>query len=236
MRYKTRYVMGVHCIQELLKYAPDRILKIYTTKKGSERPFLKGVSFQIKGKDELTKLVSSDSHQSLIAKVKEKEVIHLKDFLQKLRQKEKSSLVLLDHIYDPQNLGAILRACECFQVDGVIWSKNRGVDITPIVAKASAGASEFVSCIRVSNLAESISLIQKEGFLTLAADVHEKAKNVLTYPFPLKTAIVMGSEGKGIQPLVLKRSDELVYIPMLGKIDSLNVSQATAVILSKLAD
>ena len=225
--------MGKNCLIELVRYDPERILNVYTFKK--EDPLIsdiqrQGISVKVVSKKELTALVDTESHQGFVATIKDKNNPGLKEFLEQPRKK--SMVVMLDSIYDPQNLGAILRASECFGVDAVVWSKNRGVDITPVVSKASVGASEIIDIIKVSNLVDAIKKFKKAGYWVVAADADETAKPLNSFDFPEKTLLIMGSEGKGLRDLVSKSADYKVYIPMFGNIDSLNVSQATAVFLS----
>jgi len=221
----TRYIMGKNCVREVLKTSPERIKKLFVAKSSDEFP-----SAAIKPKEVLTKMVDSDSHQGVVALVSERPAIKLKDFLSK--PKNHSILVMLDSIFDPHNLGAILRASECFGADAVIWSKNRGADITPAVSKVSVGASELVPLIKVSNLAEAMKQCQKAGYLAIIADVGPGSESIHQFQFPDLTLLILGSEGKGVQRLIQERADHRVYIPMKGQIDSLNVSQAAAVLLA----
>lgn len=237
MNKPFRLIMGRNCIAEVLNFAPERIVEVYTSQKNEnddlcKRLFNKKIPVLERSKKQLSQMVESESHQGYVAAVKERGYPSIKEFLEKNRAMEKSLVLMLDSIFDPQNLGAILRAAECFHVDLVIYSKNRGSDITPSVTKASAGASELVPICKVSNLAETMHMFQKEGFLALAADVGEKAQSLYEFKFPEKALIVMGSEGAGLQPLLNKKCNFHVKIPMQGRIDSLNVSQATSIILN----
>ena len=224
--------MGRNCIFEVLKVAPERLVEVYTHQTDELYEQLKAQNIPIKkrSKKELSDMVASDSHQSYVAAIKEINRPVVKEFLQSPR--DKSLVLMLDSIFDPQNFGALLRAAECFGVDLVVYSKNRGTDVTPVVSKTSVGASELVPLSRVSNLAETAKAFQKAGYWVLAADVGEKSQSLYNVQFPEKTLLIMGSEGTGIQPLLLKLCDLHVSIPMLGQIDSLNVSQATAVLLN----
>ena len=139
---------------------------------------------------------------------------------------------MLDSIFDPQNLGAILRACECFSVNGVIFSKNRGSDITAVVTKASSGASEMLNLIKVSNLATSLDSFIDNGFSIVATTLEKPSKDLYSYKFLDKTLLIMGSEGTGVQKILLKKADDKIHIPMSGDLQSLNVSMASAIILS----
>ena len=229
---RHRLIMGKNCLQELLEFAPEQILQVYTSK--DQDPLIdeienRGILIKKVKKDHLSDMAGSDSHQSFIAEVKDKQFLNLQTYL----EKEENRLVLmLDSINDPQNFGTLLRAAECFGVDAVVWSKNRGVDLTPVVSKASVGASELMPMLRVSNLVDTIKKFQEAGFWVVTAEVGEETQSLHSFEFPEKTLLVMGSEGKGVQPLISKNADFKIFIPMMGKIDSLNVSQATSVILS----
>ena len=155
----------------------------------------------------------------------------MKNFLNTVS--DSSLILILDSIFDPQNFGSILRASECMGADAVIYSKNRGSSLTPSAAKASSGASELIPLIEVSNLAETVRKLKKNDYSVITAEIKKEAKDIRHFSFPKKTALIMGSEGKGVQPLLSKMADCSVYIPMFGKIDSLNVMQAAVVFLAK---
>lgn len=225
--------MGRHCLLELLKFAPRKIRKVYLAKEDRDlEEDLRRANVPIKRarKEQLTSMVSSDSHQGIVGEIEQNHSLPLKEFLEK--SPDQSVVIMLDSIFDPQNLGAIFRLAECFGVDAVVFSKNRGASITPTVRKVSSGASELITTIQVSNLAESIKRFQDAGYQAIVSDVSEKATSLLSFQFPEKSLIIMGSEGKGVQPLITKRADHLVTIPMKGQISSLNVSTATSVFLT----
>lgn len=236
-KMKIQYVMGRNCIAEMLRISPERIVEVYTSQKSTDDAlYAELLKHHIRVKEvskrELSRMVESDSHQSYVAAVKEREQQSLKQFLANSREREASIVLMLDSIFDPQNLGAIIRAGECFGVDLIVFSKNRGADITPVTTKTSAGATELVPIVKVSNLADTMNSFQKEGFWSVAAEAGERAQSLYDFQFPSKTLLILGSEGRGIQPLLSKKSDFHVRIPMLGNIDSLNVSQAAAVFLN----
>ncbi len=229
-------IMGKNSVLEVLKHNPSVILEVYTAKDKND-PLIKemqnnNISIKFISKNNLSLMVKSDSHQNMVAKVKTRKYLDLKDFLALERKKTKSLVLMLDNIFDPQNFGSILRTCECFSVDGVIFSKNRGTDITPTVTKAAAGSTELLNFIKVSNLANSIDRLKEEGYCCVATTLDEDSKNMLSYDFTDKILIIMGSEGEGIQKLLLKKSDVKIHIPTSGKLQSLNVSNAAAIILS----
>ncbi len=228
-----RLIMGKHAVEEVLRKSPERFLHIYTHKK--EDPLAtdlekKGVKVSFTPKQKLTSLVTSESHQGFVAEVREREFLTPKAFLQEAP--EKSLVLMCDAIQDPQNFGTILRAAECFGVDAVIYSKNRNVALTPVVSKASVGASELVPLMPVSNLADTQKKLQDGGYFSVAAELKEGAHSLFDFEFPERTLLILGAEGSGIQRLLSDRADFHVMIPMMGAIDSLNVSQAAAVFLS----
>lgn len=243
-----RYVIGRHVIEELLEHSPERIERIYVAEvssssfksEGARRRELvnrlaaAGRDVQLMSFDELSMLVQTPSHQGFAAIVRERDFPSLAEFLDESADKERSLVLLLDEISDPQNLGALLRAAECFGVDAVIWSKNRGSDITPAVSKASVGASEIVTILKVSNLAEAARKLKSAGYWIASAVLDERAVSIHSFDPPAKTALIVGSEGEGIGRVVVELSDYLIYIPMAGKLQSLNVSQAASVLLYEL--
>jgi 23S rRNA (guanosine2251-2'-O)-methyltransferase len=230
------FIMGKKTVLEILRYKPHVILEIYVAKEKDnfiineiER---KNIPIRFISKKNISNLVKSDSHQGLVAKIKSRRYLKPKEFLKIKEKKARSLVVMLDSIFDPQNFGSILRSCECFSVDGVIFSKNRGVDITPTVTKTAVGASELLNLIKVSNLADCIDIFVNEGYFCMATSLEDKAKDIFSLSFLDKILLIMGSEEKGIQKILLKKADLLVRIPMSGKLQSLNVSNATAIMLS----
>lgn len=236
---KDQILIGVHALQEVLTHAPHKLMKVYVgqaqyQERKSELLSLceaKGIPVVGVSMDTLTDMAGTEAHQSFVAHIRPRVFLDLKSFLKEKEDASSSTLLMLDQIFDPQNMGAILRSAECFGVDAVIFSKNRGSDITPSVSKASSGASELVPLIRVSNLAEAMSLCQEAGFEAVAAQFRKEAKPLPDFQFGEKTLLIVGSEGEGIQPLIQKKVDHSVYIPMKGKITSLNVAQATSILL-----
>jgi 23S rRNA (guanosine2251-2'-O)-methyltransferase len=229
-------IMGRNTIKEILKYKANIFLEVYTYHKESD--FLikelkrNNISVKFVSKKTLFSLTKSESHQGFVAKIKKRRFTYLNDLLDSLKEKEKSLVIMLDSIFDPQNFGAILRVCECFSVDSLIFSKNRGVEITPSVTKSANGASELVEIVEVSNLANTLDQFHKNGYRVVSTILDENAKKLNDYTFDDKTLLILGSEGVGIQPLLIKNSDDLVYIPMTGRLQSLNVSQAASILIA----
>lgn len=229
-------IIGRNSLREVLRRAPERLLRVYLTDSvlasGDECGALvieHGIPHDVRHAAELTGAAGSDSHQGVVGVLKNRHHPELKTFLEEAIQRPRALIILADSIYDPHNLGAILRAGECFGLHGVLLSKNRGTGITPAVTKSSVGASEFVPVCIVSNLAQSLQRAIELGFVGIAADVGPDAVALSHANFPSHAVLVLGSEGEGVQPLLRKLCQMVVTIPMAGSIDSLNVSQAAAV-------
>lgn len=226
------YVIGKHALIELLNNAKEKIKKVYLANNELVSQLEgKRVSYEIVSKDRLTKLCGYDMHQGVVVEIIEREFIPLSDFLQ--NSEEKSIVLMCDNISDTQNFGSLARLCDCFGVDALVFSKNRGAEITPFAAKAASGAFELINLIRVSNLYDSVLKFKENGYSVVIADVSENSKSINDFTFSKKTLLVVGSEGFGVQPLIKKAADFIVKIELLGKIDSLNVAQATAIFLYK---
>ena len=178
----------------------------------------------------LDKIAGNTFHQGIILKVKEYKSYELEEILDENEANQESLLVILDGVEDPHNLGAILRTSEAVGVNGVIVSKNHSAPLNSTVAKTSTGAIELVKVAKVSNLTYAINKLKDRGYWIVAAEAKE-SMDYRQVDYKGKIALVVGSEGKGISRLVLENCDYRVRLPMVGKITSLNVSNATAILL-----
>lgn len=171
---------------------------------------------------------ATSAHQGVMAYVASKEYADLDDLLAASAKKNEPPLYcILDGIEDPQNLGAILRTADAAGIHGVVIRSRRAVGLTPVVAKVSAGAVEYVPVARVNNISQAMLDLKKEGVWVVGIDAEGKS-DYTNVDFKLPTAIVIGAEGQGLSDLVKKRCDLLARIPMKGKITSLNASVAAA--------
>jgi len=174
---------------------------------------------------------TTSAHQGVIAYAAVKEYVILEDLLIVSRKrKEEPFYCILDGIEDPQNLGAILRTAEASGTHGIIIRSRRAVGLTTVVTRASAGAVEYVPVARVSNISQTITTLKRSNVWVVGIDPAGEIKYTQV-DFRLPTAIVIGSESKGISDLVQKRCDSLASIPMRGKITSLNASVAAALVM-----
>ena len=194
----------------------------------------KGIPVQVLRKDSLNKLAGTERHQGVVGLLTGSPYCTWEEFQEKIRSPQGKAVVLiLDSIEDPQNLGSLIRTAEACGVRGVLLPKDRAVGITPAVAKASAGAVAHLPVVRVTNLVNALEELKKEGFWIVGADPRGD-KSLYQMKFDMNVGLVVGSEGKGIRPLVLKKCDFRISIPMKGKISSLNAAIAGAVILFEI--
>jgi 23S rRNA (guanosine2251-2'-O)-methyltransferase len=232
-------LIGINPIIEKLKTSPEEISLILLAR-GNLRPILKliqsdaqrlKITINYLEAKELDHLAQGGSHQGVLARVRAYPYASFSQ-LDEIIASELSPdrILILDGITDPRNFGAILRTAEAVGVRHIIIPKDRSVGITPVVYKASAGAISHLRVYRVTNLRRAISSLKAKGFWIVGLDADAK-QDYASQQYPKKLGIVLGSEGRGIRPLISNECDYLVRIPMKGKISSLNVSVAGAVLL-----
>lgn len=236
-------VLGRHTIEELLKHDSEALRQVYTSTGDRDQRHsdlvsaiqAAGIPLEFRTQAELTQLAGTPSHQSFVALRKSRQLIDLKQWLEANAEISRLRVVALDSILDPHNTGAVLRACECFGVDLVIWSKNRSSGITPVVSAVSVGASELLSISEVSNLAQAIGALRDEAFQVVVADEGDESIELDQYEPLDRVVLILGSEEHGVQQLIKRDAEIKLKIPMKGRISSLNVSQAAAVLLNRLS-
>ena len=179
----------------------------------------------------LDAMSTSHSHQGVVALVAARAYFSLDDILEEAAQRSENALIVIcDELSDPHNLGAILRTAECAGAHGVVIPKRRSVGLTAVVAKASAGAVEYMKVARVTNITAAIQELKDKGVWIFGTAAEG---SIPMYEADLKgpAAIVIGSEGDGMSRLVWESCDVTVHIPMKGKISSLNASNAASILL-----
>lgn len=143
-------------------------------------------------------------------------------------------ILILDSIQDTHNIGAIIRTAECSGVDGIVITKHNSAPVNETVAKTSAGAVEHVKICSVTNLSQAIKKIKEAGFWIIGSSLSDESKNYTEVDYKIPLALVLGNEEKGIRRLTADNCDLLIKIPMLGKIQSLNVSVSAGIILFEI--
>ena len=191
----------------------------------------RGIPYEYVDRVILEKHASTPVHQGVVAYAAAKEYISLEELLAISAEKgEAPFYCIVDGLEDPHNLGAIMRTADAAGIHGIIIRNRREVGLTPIVAKASAGAIEYVPVARVANIAQTIEVLKKKGVWVVGIEASGKTP-FDKVDFKLPTAIVVGGEGAGIAELVRKKCDVLASIPMRGNISSLNASVAAALVM-----
>lgn len=190
----------------------------------------KNIFYQFVEKTALDRIADGGVHQGVIAYISTYDYCDPEDILEKARQKgEDPFLIILDGIEDPHNLGAIMRTADGAGAHGIIIPKRRAAGITDVVAKASAGAVEYVPVAKVSNIAQTIDKLKGKGVWIGACDMDGTEYDKADLKGSL--ALVIGAEGQGVSRLVKEKCDFVLSIPMSGQISSLNASNAAAVLM-----
>ena len=216
----------------------DKIMIADGAKEGSIKKIIgmakdKNIVVQYVNKNKLDEISTSHAHQGVIAVVGDYRYYELEELIEKAKStNEDMFFIILDEITDPHNLGTIIRTADAVGAHGVIIPKRRSVHITPVVAKASAGAVEYVPVCKVTNIVNTIKRLKEEGLWIAAADMDGEVfyEQNLTGPIGL----VIGSEGVGISRLVKQNCDFTVKMPMTGDVASLNASVAGGILLYEI--
>ena len=231
------FVFGRHAVVEALQ-TPDRVNRVFIQEGTSGRDAAKvielarekGIQVQTVPKTKIEDLVGNAVHQGLVASIAAYEYADLEDVFKKAEEKgEDPFIVILDGVEDPHNLGSILRTADATGVHGIIIPKRRSASLTATVAKASTGAIEHVPVVRVTNLTQTIEQLKARGIWVFGTDMNGTDYRKWNTSGPL--AIVMGNEGKGVSRIVKESVDEMVTIPMVGHVQSLNASVASALMM-----
>ena len=182
----------------------------------------------------LDKLANGAVHQGVVAVAAETDYLSVEELLELVEQKgEKPFFLICDSINDPHNLGALIRSANCAGVNGVIIPKRRSVGVNGTVAKSSAGAVFAMPIARVSNLSNTVKTLKEKGVWIWA--VEAGGKPYYEQDFKGSCALILGSEGEGVSDILKKESDFIAGIPMYGTVNSLNVSNAGAIVMFEAA-
>jgi 23S rRNA (guanosine2251-2'-O)-methyltransferase len=210
--------------------------EVWATAGAAREPWLAGVEVRTVAAEEIERRCGSEAHQGLCAEAGPYSYASADELL----AGESPLLVALDQVQDPQNLGSICRTAECAGAAGVVIPERRAAEVTPAVCKASAGAVEHLPVARVRNLADFLADARKAGCWCYGASAAEDGDEhaPVAYDAPdyrgSGVVLVLGSEGSGLRPRVAGACDELIALPLLGRIESLGVSAAAAAILYEI--
>ena len=227
-------IYGKNVAIEKLK-SKSKINKIYLSNKFSDREILsliekRNIKATVIDNKVLDKMCKG-LHQGIILEVEDIKTYTFDDIIPNIK-KEYPLVVILDHLEDPHNLGAIIRSSEAFGVDAIILPNDRSVQITSTVVKTSVGTIEKIKIINVPNINTTLKKLKDNGYWIVGTDM--EGEDYTSIDYKTKIAIVIGNEGKGISDLVSKNCDYLAKIPMKGTVNSLNASVACGIFLSEI--
>jgi len=238
----VQVIYGINPLLEVFFSHPEMLEKVVVADKrgGNEvRKILKlaaehGIPVEFGGRERVENLAPRQVHQGVAAICREHAYATVDEVIAHRHKKSKYDLVvLLDSVTDPQNLGSIIRTAHCCGANGVIVPENRAASVTASVSKASAGAVQYLPTAMVVNLVRTIEYLKERDFWIYGADAAARM-DIRAPDYEGNIALVMGSEGRGIRPLIRKKCDFLISIPMRGQVASLNVSVAAGVILFEI--
>ena len=237
-KQNTEAVYGVNPVKVLLAQEASSLKKIIvadgrsgaSVKEIIDGARQKKIPVEWRQRQHLDELTGRTDHQGIVGLRDSFTYADLDDLLKNRNPHLSHDLILmLDSILDPQNLGSIIRSAHCLGANGVVIPTDRAASVTPAVIKASAGSAEQLPVTRVTNLSQTMDYLKDKGFWIYGADAHE-GKNIREQNFNGSVVLVLGSEAKGLRPLVKKKCDFLVTIPMAGNFDSFNVAVAAGII------
>ncbi len=240
---KNEIICGVNSVLEVLRAGKRSVFSIniaeeragQATSKIRELAAKQGVKVKEVAKQAIFEMTKVETHQGVAAEV---EAFHYIDDVAELVEMVKKRggrpfIIILDQISDPHNLGAIIRTAHLLGADGVVIPKDNSASVTSTVAKAASGAIEYIPIVKVVNLNNAINTLKNNNIWVVGAE-GDAAKTIYEYDFTIGVAIVLGGEGKGLRRLVKEHCDELLKIPMVGKLDSFNVSVAGAIFMAEV--
>lgn len=236
---KSSKLFGLHSVQAALDYSPKKIHKAWVDSGRQDKRLTQaiddllalGIEPEKVDRKKLDRLADGSNHQGIVIEVEMPGELSESDLKTAVENLSETALFLvLDNVQDPHNLGACLRTADATGVHGVIITKDNATGITPTVCKVASGAAETVPVYQVTNLSRTLRWLKGEGLWVMGA-AGDTARTVYKTDFTVPMALVVGAEGKGLRRLTKEHCDMLVSVPMLGQVDSLNLSVATGVLL-----
>ena len=232
-------VCGINAVNEIISIRPSSVTTLFIEDDKGKRiqeldQLAKQNNIEVVLKDSsfFQKNFSEMNHQS-VAIICHKRLEENENFLENLFEKKNLLLLILEHITDPHNVGACIRTAAAAGVDAIIVPKNRSCHLTPTVRKISSGGAELIPFVIVTNIVRTINKLQSAGVMIYGTDMKaSKLHNEITYGD--KSALIIGSEDKGLKRLTLENCDEIIKVKMPGRIESLNASVSTGIMLFQM--
>ncbi|AFI86643.1 23S rRNA (guanosine(2251)-2'-O)-methyltransferase RlmB [Aggregatibacter actinomycetemcomitans] len=235
-------IYGIHAVKAFVTHYPERLIEVWVLKGRDDQrlqPLINeiqrlGISVQFLNRQTLDKKAEGEVHQGIIARVHSLPELNEHDLDRLLEQQKAPLLLVLDGVTDPHNLGACLRTADAAGVNAVIVPKDKSAQLNSTARKVACGAAENVPLIRVTNLARTLRELQKRHNVWVVGTAGETTETLYQTKLTGALALVMGSEGEGMRRLTREHCDQLISIPMMGSVSSLNVSVATGVCLFEI--
>lgn len=236
---KLTKLFGIHAVQAALDYSPQKIGKAWIDTQRQDKRLMQviddllslGIQPEKTDRKKLDRFAEGKNHQGIVIEVEMPAELSENDLKQAVETLSGTALLLvLNNVQDPHNLGACLRTADATGVQGVIITKDNATGITPTVCKVASGAAETVPVYQVTNLSRTLRWLKDQGIWIMGA-AGAAAQTVYQADLTMPLAVVVGAEGKGIRRLTQEQCDFLVKLPMLGQVESLNLSVATGVLL-----
>lgn len=229
---------GIHTVTALLRYRPERVQSIWLEQHKQnkrlglliEQAHRFGIAIQNVERKKLDQLCEGTQHQGIAANCSATPLLDEHDLISQIENRKSLLLLILDEVHDPHNFGACLRSADAAGVDAVIVPQRHSAPLSPTVHKVASGATVRIPIIKTSNLARYMDTLKKVGIWMIGAD-SESPDSIFSADLIRPTAIVMGAEGQGLRRLTREKCDQLYALPMLGAVESLNVSVATGIFL-----
>jgi 23S rRNA (guanosine2251-2'-O)-methyltransferase len=236
---KLTKLFGIHAVQAALDYSPKKINKAWIDTQRQDKRLMQiiddllslGIEPEKTDRKKLDRFAEGKNHQGIVIEVEMPAELSESDLKQAVESLTGTALLLvLDNVQDPHNLGACLRTADATGVQGVIITKDNATGITPTVCKVASGAAETVPVYQVTNLSRTLRWLKDQGIWIMGA-AGAATQTVYQTDLTVPLAVVVGAEGKGLRRLTQEQCDFLVKLPMLGQVESLNLSVATGVLL-----
>jgi len=245
MKKTTFLIVGKHAVTEALKNPNRKVLKVFLTedsKKTLNRDnnnlnLLENIKLFFKTKKELDRLCSKEqiSHQGLIAEVEHCEKTNLKDYLRSVENKKNITLVALEEVTDPRNIGSIIRSAASFNINGLIIKERTFPNESKLLYKSASGCMEHINIFEVSNISTALKYLKTKNFWVCGFDKNGKG-DFTEHDWEGNNVLLFGSEGYGLKYQTIKNSDFLLKININKKIESLNISNSAAVVFHYISN
>ena len=239
MKKTTILIAGKHAVTEALKNPKRTVLKVFLTedskkilnKENHNLNLLKSTKLFYKTKKELDRLCSKEniSHQGLIAEIEHLDQINLKDYIKISENKKNITLVVLEEVTDPRNIGSIIRSAVSFNIDGLIVKERSFPSESKLLYKSASGCIEHINIFEVSNINTALKYLKNKNFWVSGFDINAN-KNFIDHDWAGNHVLLFGSEGYGLKYQTIKNSDFILKIDINKKIESLNISNSAAVV------